>query len=94
MADSRSQRTDPKTDDKVFVILGWVFTALTLFAMPMLFGPAAIVMGVMAYLRGARTNGILILAVAALFIILYLVLGVLLSSFFLSHPELSPFHVS
>ncbi|ARU61452.1 hypothetical protein CBW65_10875 [Tumebacillus avium] len=76
------QRKDPK----IFVILGWVFTALTLFIMPFIFGPAAIVMGAIAIKRGSKANGIWIIVLSSLFILLYILITVFAVSFLMNMP--------
>ncbi|TCP55848.1 hypothetical protein EV586_103507 [Tumebacillus sp. BK434] len=76
----------PRKDPKIFVILGWVFTALTLFVMPFIFGPAAIVMGAIAIKRGSKSNGIWIIVLSALFLLLYVLVTVFAISFLMNMP--------
>jgi MFS family permease len=82
--------TQAQKDPKVFLILGWIFTALTLFILPFLFGPAAIVMGALAIRRGAKTQGILIIALSILFFILSIVLGLLAISWLSNNMQNLP----
>ncbi|ASS76513.1 hypothetical protein CIG75_17150 [Tumebacillus algifaecis] len=80
--DPSQKRKDPK----LFVILGWIFAVITLFFLPFLFGPAAIIMGAIAIKRGAKANGIWIIVLAALVLLLYLVLTVFAVSFLMNLP--------
>ncbi|MBL0386870.1 hypothetical protein JJB07_09415 [Tumebacillus sp. ITR2] len=73
--------TTTKRDPKVFVILGWIFAVVTLFFLPILFGPAAIVMGALAIPRGAKTQGILIILLAIVFMVISFILGALAFSY-------------
>ncbi|KEO81372.1 hypothetical protein [Tumebacillus flagellatus] len=79
------EEAETRRDPKVFLILGWIFAVVTLFFLPILFGPAAIVMGALAIPRGAKVQGILIIVLAIVFMILSMLLGVLAFSYFSSH---------
>lgn len=74
------QQQPAKKDATVFLVLGWVFTALTLFFLPYIFGPLAIIFGALAIKRGAKTQGIIIIVLSALFLVLALVVGAILAA--------------
>lgn len=81
MQEHQLPSTEVKKDPKVFIILGWIFTVLSLFFLPILFGPAAIVMGALALARGAKTQGILIIILSIVFMVLGFLLGALAYAF-------------
>lgn len=54
----------------VFIILGWVFSALSLIVLPIIFGPAGIVFGALTISKGKKTHGIIIIVAAIVFAIL------------------------
>lgn len=64
----------------VFIILGWVFSALSLIILPIIFGPAGIVFGALTISRGKKTHGIIIIVAAIIFTILGFTLGYIVSS--------------
>jgi uncharacterized membrane protein HdeD (DUF308 family) len=76
-------------DPKLYVMLGWVFTVLTLlvfvFPFQFLFGIAAIIMGIISIKLGAKSNGIWIIVLSSLFMVLYLVIFVFAVSFFMQN---------
>lgn len=73
-----------KKDATLFLVLGWVFTALTLFVLPYVFGPLAIIFGALAIKRGAKTQGIVIIVLSAIFLVLALVIGAIVASILLN----------
>ncbi|ATH63384.1 MULTISPECIES: hypothetical protein [Staphylococcus] len=64
----------------VFIILGWVFSALSLIVLPIIFGPAGIVFGALTISKGKKTHGIIIIVAAIVFAILGFTLGYIIAS--------------
>ncbi|MBL3398505.1 hypothetical protein WL766_05335 [Staphylococcus pasteuri] len=64
----------------VFIILGWVFSALSLIVLPIIFGPAGIVFGALTISKGKKTHGIIIIVAAIVFTILGFTLGYIIAS--------------
>ena len=64
----------------VFIILGWVFFALSLIVLPIIFGPAGIVFGALTISKGKKTHGIIIIVAAIVFTILGFTLGYIIAS--------------
>ncbi len=68
-------------EGKIFVVLGWVFIVLSLFALPIIFGPAAFVMGVLTFKKRSKTHGIILMVVSVLGLIIGMILGALMMMF-------------
>ncbi|MDK7115678.1 hypothetical protein [Staphylococcus pettenkoferi] len=67
-----------KTNDtslKVFIILGWIFTVISLFFIPIVFGIAGIVFGALVIGKGRTTHGILMIVAAIICTIIGMVFG-------------------
>ncbi|MBU5271784.1 hypothetical protein ACN9VA_06085 [Staphylococcus caprae] len=63
----------------VFIILGWVFSVISLLFLPIVFGIAGIVFGALTISRGKKVHGIIIIVAAIVFALLGTVLGALIA---------------
>ncbi|MCI2954537.1 hypothetical protein FH178_04835 [Staphylococcus caprae] len=63
----------------VFIILGWVFSVLSLLVLPIVFGIAGIVFGALTISRGKKVHGIIIIVAAIIFALLGTVLGAMIA---------------
>ncbi|MEH7114760.1 hypothetical protein V7124_20740 [Neobacillus niacini] len=59
-----------KKDGIVYVIAGWVFFAISLLFIPILFGAGALIMGYLTFLKRSEFQGIILMFFAAVGIIL------------------------
>ncbi|MEH7502660.1 hypothetical protein V7152_11690 [Neobacillus drentensis] len=67
--------TSSKSKGIIYVILGWLFFAISLVFMPLLFGVGAVFMGIMTFLERSQVHG----AILTFFAATGLVLGSLFS---------------
>ncbi|MFW3529331.1 hypothetical protein ACN9U4_00515 [Staphylococcus caprae] len=63
----------------LFIILGWVFSVISLLFLPIVFGIAGIVFGALTISRGKKVHGIIIIVAAIVFALLGTVLGALIA---------------
>ncbi|MBO1199547.1 hypothetical protein J3T65_08375 [Staphylococcus simiae] len=64
----------------VFIILGWVFSVLSLLFLPIVFGPAGVVFGALTISKGKKTHGIIIIVAAIVFALIGFALGYMIAS--------------
>ncbi|PNZ14845.1 hypothetical protein [Staphylococcus simiae] len=64
----------------VFIILGWVFSVLSLLFLPIVFGPAGVVFGALTISKGKKTHGIIIIVAAIIFALIGFTLGYMMAS--------------
>jgi len=67
-----------ESDGKLYPILGWVFVVLTLIVLPIIFGPAAFVMGVLTFRKRSKVHGIVLMVVSVIVLIIAVILSALL----------------
>lgn len=64
----------------VFIILGWVFSGLSLIILPIIFGPAGVVFGALTISKGKKVHGIVIIIAAIIFALIGFTLGYIIAS--------------
>ncbi|MGZ4031009.1 MAG: hypothetical protein ACXVDJ_02335 [Tumebacillaceae bacterium] len=74
---------------KVFVILGWIFAALTIFFNFFMFIPA-LVMGILAIVKGAKTQGILIIVLSVVLLIITIIVGGMVMNWLIHNAPMDP----
>lgn len=64
------QKEENKKGSLSFVIFGWIFTAISFLFIPILFGGAALCMGILTYFDRSKTHGAILMFFAAMGLIL------------------------
>ncbi|ADU31992.1 zinc ribbon domain-containing protein [Evansella cellulosilytica] len=72
-----AKQTNQESYAVVYIVLGWVFFAISLLFIPPLFGVGAFVMGLLLYRTGADTHGIIMMVLSAVGTVFGMFLGLL-----------------
>ena len=70
---------EKKNKGRVLSIIGLVCAIISLLLLPILFGPAAIVLGYFARKKGDKTFGLVVIVLGAVFMVIGMVLGALVA---------------
>ncbi|MEW9677282.1 zinc-ribbon domain-containing protein [Lentibacillus sp. L22] len=68
-----------KKEGTVFVVLGWVFFAISILFIPILFGAGAFIMGYLVRKHGKETHGIILMVLSVAGAILGMLIGMSVS---------------
>jgi hypothetical protein len=63
----------------IYIVLGWVFFALSLIFIPILFGAGTFIMGFLTYRNGKQTHGVILMVFAVVGVVLGMLLGVMVA---------------
>lgn len=66
---------EQQKQSNLYIILGWVFCALSLFIVPLLFGAGGFIMGFLTYRTRSQTHGVIIMVFAVAFTVLGMIIG-------------------
>ncbi|WP_078556007.1 zinc ribbon domain-containing protein [Bacillus alkalicellulosilyticus] len=73
-----SQGQEEKGSGGIFVVLGWIFFSISLLFFPIIFGPAASIMGVLAR-KKEKTQGTVLIVMGIVGMIVGMILGILVN---------------
>jgi hypothetical protein len=62
-----------------YMIMGWIFTAISFLFIPLLFGAVALCMGLITYFDRSKAHGVLLMSCAAVGIIIGSVISIMVS---------------
>lgn len=74
-------QSSPNNNGTVFVILGWVFFAISLIFIPILFGAGAFIMGYLVRKNSNETHGTILMVMAIAGAVLGMLIGIAVSPY-------------
>lgn len=69
----------PRKEGTVYIVLGWIFIAISLLFFPILFGPGSVIMGYMVRKSGRIRHGTIIMILGVVAAILGMIIGALVA---------------
>jgi hypothetical protein len=73
--EQQTQTEQQKQQGTAFVVLGWIFFALSLFIVPILFGAGTFIMGFLTYRNRSQVHGTILMVFAVVGTVLGLLIG-------------------
>ena len=68
-----------KSEGRIYSVIGLICAIISLLFIPVLFGPVAIILGIVAKKKGDSTFGLVVIVLGAVFMVIGMLLGALIS---------------